>query len=87
MYRIEKMKKTVRRRLKRRVHRSHDAGMVRRALAILRLAQAGSVASVAEQISAARSSVYRWQAAYREQGLKGLRSARRGQEVFTAHPR
>lgn len=33
------------------------------------------------RISAARSSVYRWQAAYREAGLKGLRTGRRGWEV------
>lgn len=73
MYSIEKMKKAARRRLRRLTQRSHDAGMVRRALAILRLAEAGSGALVAEQISAARSSVYRWQAAYREKGIKGLR--------------
>lgn len=57
MYSIEKMKKAARRRLRRLTQRSYDAGMVRRALAVLRLAEAGSVALVAEQISAARSSV------------------------------
>lgn len=86
MYSIEKMKKAARRRLRGLTQRSHDAGMVRRALAMLRLAEAGSVALVAEQISAARSSVYRWQAAYRETGIKGLRSARRGREIFTCSP-
>lgn len=83
MYSIEKMKKAARRRLKRLAQRSRDAGVVRRALTILRLGEDGSVALVAEQVSAARSSVYRWQAAYREAGIKGLRSARRGREVFT----
>lgn len=86
MHSIENMKKAPRRRLRKLAQRSRDAAVIRRALAILRLADDVSIASVAEQISAARSSVYRWQAAYREAGLKGLRSARRGREVFTCCP-
>ena len=50
-----------RRRLERQVHKSSDALLVRRILAVLYLADGQSVSAVARRLAAARSSVGRWQ--------------------------
>ena len=63
--------------------RSRDRDEVRRALAILRLAEGHSVSEVASLTEAARSSVYRWVEAFRRDGVAGLRSRRRGRECVT----
>lgn len=72
-----------RRRLQRMVRRPADAEEGRRALAVLRLMDGWSVVAVAEAVEAARSSVYRWAAWYREAGVGGLHTAPRGREQRT----
>ena len=66
-----------RRRLERQVHKSSDALLVRRILAILYLADGQSVSAVARRLAAARSSVGRWRALWQSYGEAGLTTVSR----------
>ena len=72
-----------RRRLERQVHKSSDALLVRRILAILYLADGQSVSAVARRLAAARSSVGRWRALWQSYGEAGLTPCRGGRPVRT----
>jgi len=65
------------------IQRSREPEEVRRALAILRLAEGRCVSHVADLVSAARSSVYRWVGWFEQADVEGLRSARRGRSIST----
>jgi len=80
---VESVNDAEHRELRWMVQRSPDRDEVRRALAILRLAEGCAVSTVASLTEAARSSVYRWVEAYRRYGVAGLRSRRRGRECVT----
>lgn len=70
--------RAVRRRLVRLVRRSRDTLVVRRASAMLMLAQGGTVSGVARALAAARSSVQIWKRLFLEEGEAGLFPRRRG---------
>ena len=71
------------RRLERQVHKSRDALLVRRILAVLYLADGQSVSAVARRLAAARSSVGRWRALWQSYGEAGLAPCRGGRPVRT----
>ena len=64
--------------LRRMARRSKDPDEVRRALAILRLAEGASVSAMGRVVEAARSSVYRWAEAFCREGVRGVCSRPRG---------
>lgn len=82
---VERLRADERWALRRMVHRSRCREEVRRALAILRLAEGQSVSEVARLVEAARSSVYRWLEAFRRDGVSGLRQGRRGRGRSTVN--
>ena len=71
------------RRLERQVHKSRDALLVRRILAVLYLADGQSVSAVARRLAAARSSVGRWRALWQSYGEAGLAPRRGARPVRT----
>lgn len=67
-----------RNRLSRLARKSHNGGIVRRALAISQLARGRSVSQVSEALCAARSTVYAWASWFRDGGIDALCQERRG---------
>ncbi len=80
---VERAGRPERRRLQKLIHRSREVEEVRRATAVLNLLCGATPSEAAARVGAARSSIYRWAAWYREQGLAGLRSAPRGRPERT----
>ncbi|MCC7412023.1 MAG: IS630 family transposase [Gammaproteobacteria bacterium] len=77
------MPRPVRRRRKRIVINSRDKDYVRRAQALLHLADRCSVSATARRVFAARSSVGRWRALYEDYGEAGLAPEPRGRSAWT----
>lgn len=72
-----------RHKLRDRVHRSNDGGLVRRILAILALDRGETVSATATIVQAARSSVGRWRQAFLSDGLEGLEAGKPGPDRST----
>jgi len=83
---LASLHRPVRRRLVRLVRRSHDPLVVRRATAVLLLAQGRAVAEVAREMAAARSSVQSWRDLFLCKGEAGLIPRRRGAPASTVTP-
>ena len=80
---IQAMPRPIRRRLKHTVQKSPDRNHVRRAMALLHLAQGHSLSETARQVCAARSTVGQWRGLYEEYGEWGLEPASRGRSPWT----
>jgi len=78
--------RSARRRLERTVQKSKDAEQVRRATALLNLVRYGNATEAAASVAAARSSLYRWIAWFKQDDVEGLRSAPKGRKVTTVTP-
>jgi transposase len=63
---------------------THDAGLLRRSLALLQLDQGLSVADVAQELGVARQSVYNWLGCYLDAPTPRALSDRRGYGHVTA---
>ena len=71
------------RRFKRLIHKSSNARVVRRAQVLLQLASAASVSAIAEGLSVARSTVYRWAEQFEASGEAFLRECGSGRPPST----
>jgi transposase len=80
---IQAMRRSTRRRLQRTVQKSKDKNHVRRALALLHLAEGKTVSEVARSVCAARSTVQSWRGLYEEYGEAGLEPAPVGRSRWT----
>ena len=83
---VLRLTRPVRRRLVRTVQRSRDAGLARRAQAVLFLDEGLSVAETARRVRAARSTVYRWIHWYECGGEQALGYAPSGRKASTVSP-
>lgn len=83
---LASMRRPVRRRLVHLVRHNGDPLVVRRATAILLLAQGRGVAAVAREMAAARSSVQAWRNLFLREGEAGLVPQRRGAPPSTVTP-
>ncbi len=71
------------RRLQRLVHRCSEARQVRRAQVVLQLAAGVAVTQIADALLVARSTVYRWAAAFMTLGEAALAVCRSGRPAYT----
>ena len=82
---VLEMKRWVRRRLRRVVHRSRDADYVRRCAGMLTLFETGNnVSETARQCHARRATVPQWRQLYETEGEAGLKPHSRGREDYRA---
>ncbi len=75
--------RAARRRLQKTIRKSKDGEQVRRATALLHLDRTGNVSETAQNVAAARSSVYRWVFWFASDDVEGLRSIPPGRHVTT----
>jgi len=82
---VLEMKRWVRRRLRRVVHRSRDADYVRRCAGMLTLFETGNnVSETARRCHARRATVRQWRQLYETEGEAGLMPRSRGREDYRA---